>query len=280
MSADGKRTERFSKVPDFIFEDQDLTPEARLVAAWLAGRQETFEIRVEPMLQKFLGLSERVWQKNVKPQLEKKGWWRSTRVKLADGKYHWSHQFSERGLPTEFVEPPTPNSRRDAESKNAFGSPAMPMSSESPDNHAEVDQAENTSPPKPTIDEIVEAAVWMKNKSGDSINNLQAYRAAIRRRLTAEGATSEDQNIVSIFRSETDAANRRETTLQALKAHPRFEIIPIGEELTTAWNAFLKHACQDVFESSSSYLEAQESEKRRFKIFLTTRWPSIKSTDR
>ncbi|RLJ64590.1 hypothetical protein [Sulfurisoma sediminicola] len=86
------KKERFSVVPDRILEDRRLSLAARAVAAWLHGRADGFEVRVEAMRTRFLGLSEKSWRA-IRKEFELVGWWRSRREKVADGKFTWSHTF-------------------------------------------------------------------------------------------------------------------------------------------------------------------------------------------
>ncbi|MCL5980736.1 MAG: hypothetical protein M1488_08700 [Gammaproteobacteria bacterium] len=84
---------RFGVVPDYILESSALSLDTRAVAAWLAGRSDGFEIRVEAM-RRILGLSEAKWGR-VKKELEKEGWWRSLCRRDQQGRIVWQNHFQD-----------------------------------------------------------------------------------------------------------------------------------------------------------------------------------------
>lgn len=91
---------RFGVVPDSVLEDQTLSLETRAVAAWLAGRSDGFEIRVEAMRTRFLGVSEKRWR-SIRKDMEVKGWWRSSKAPTGPrGRFEWTHEFSLEGFST------------------------------------------------------------------------------------------------------------------------------------------------------------------------------------
>lgn len=84
---------RFGIVPDYILEHPALSHDTRSVAAWLAGRSDGFEVRVESM-RRILGLSESRWAR-IKKELEKEGWWRSLRHRDEQGRIVWQNHFQD-----------------------------------------------------------------------------------------------------------------------------------------------------------------------------------------
>lgn len=88
-----KNKNRFGIVPDEILENKNLSFQARLVAAWLAGRSDEFIVRIGS-LRRILGLSSDSSWKRVRKELEEVGWWASTKKQEKPGGcLVWSHYF-------------------------------------------------------------------------------------------------------------------------------------------------------------------------------------------
>ena len=90
---------RFGIVPNALLEDKRLSLQARALAAWLIGRADGFEIRVEA-LKKMLGITDKIWV-SVRKELEKVGWWKSEKFRVPSDKgknkgrpiFKWDHEF-------------------------------------------------------------------------------------------------------------------------------------------------------------------------------------------
>ena len=90
---------RFGIVPNALLEDKRLSLQARALAAWLIGRADGFEIRVEA-LKKMLGITDKIWV-SVRKELEKVGWWKSEKFRVPSDKgknkgrpiFKWEHEF-------------------------------------------------------------------------------------------------------------------------------------------------------------------------------------------
>lgn len=207
-----KHRRRFGIVPDHILENKLLSFEARTVAAWLSGRQNGFVIKVETMKSFFIGLSDKRW-KSAREQLERVGWWRSSRIKLANGKFAWRHEFSDEGfdLDSEDEEDsPGPPLRMDGHRTDEEGRAAESESADKPDNHKdrhkEFYQSKTTTTTKSSkvvadIDEILEAAFWQQQCKGKPIGNIPGWRHGVRKRLETHGASTEDINTLILWRA-------------------------------------------------------------------------------
>lgn len=86
-----KNRNRFSIVPDSLLEEKTISLPARLVAAWLVGRSDNFEIRIAD-LRRILDISEPAWSR-IRRELEGVGWWSSERKSGPGGIFVWEHFF-------------------------------------------------------------------------------------------------------------------------------------------------------------------------------------------
>lgn len=98
-----KNKNKFGIVPDFLLENRILSLQARCVAAWLVGRSDNFEIRIES-LRRMLGISENGWR-TIRKELEFAGFWKSFRKSDEKGIFFWEHVFEYSG---ETTIPPEP----------------------------------------------------------------------------------------------------------------------------------------------------------------------------
>lgn len=130
----------FGIVPNALLEDKRLSLQARALAAWLVGRGDGFEIRIEA-LQKMLGISDKIWV-SARRELEKVGWWNSRKFRVPSEKeknqgrpvFRWQHEF-------EFLEGSIciPPFSRDANCMDAKGGDKQTRS-----NHEDINQKEKT----------------------------------------------------------------------------------------------------------------------------------------
>ena len=89
----------FGIVPNALLEDKRLSLQARALAAWLVGRADGFEIRIEA-LKKMLGITDKIWV-SVRKELEKVGWWKSEKFRVPSEQrknkgrpiFKWQHTF-------------------------------------------------------------------------------------------------------------------------------------------------------------------------------------------
>ena len=182
---------RFGVVPDHILENKEMSLDARAVAAWLAGRQDGFTIRVEAMRTIFLGIGEKRWN-GIRKELENAGWWRSDRRPTGPrGRFVWTHEFSDEGFLDDSTIPPF---GMDAQSNHASSRHAGEGGNHKELNHKEVNQEEvNQKPPlpptrggkemggTPSIDELLKAAQWDAEQAGQKIG--RGWLVAVKKRM-------------------------------------------------------------------------------------------------
>ena len=130
----------FGIVPNSLLEDKRLSLQARALAAWLVGRADGFEIRIEA-LKKMLGISDKIWV-SARRELENVGWWNSRKFRVPSEKeknqgrpvFRWQHEF-------EFLEGSTciPPFSMDANCMDAKGGDKQTRS-----NHEDINQKEKT----------------------------------------------------------------------------------------------------------------------------------------
>lgn len=229
-----RHSRRFGIVADRILENKDITLEARAVAAWLTGRQDGFVIRVEAMKNIFLGLSDKRW-KSVRIQLERIGWWRSTKIKTPNGKYVWSHEFCDEGFCDvveqrhEITIPPqgSDGERTDAAGKAAGNANATVTDYHQDVNHQEDNQTTTTVKPYVVescdIDALVDAAVWQQQNGGKPIANLSAWRQFVRRRIMSHGPNAEDIDTLDRWREATALKKCGATSVAVSHTDPIFK---------------------------------------------------------
>jgi hypothetical protein len=200
-----RHSRRYGIVADHILENKELSLGARAVAAWLAGRQDGFSIRVEAMCKRFLGIGEKQW-KSVRKELEMVGWWRSTRSPSGErGRFVWFHEFCDEGfggVDGETTIPPlsTDGQSMDARSTHAHGG----------GNHNEVSTNKNltTTTPNPSsktkpevggggggedIDRLIDAACWQQSQV-EAIRNKAGFRTKLRTRMESQGVSEDDRD--------------------------------------------------------------------------------------
>lgn len=79
----------YSIVPNSIFEDKELSINAKICIAWLIGRPSGWYLIISQMCSA-LNISERQWA-TAKKELIASGLFEQKKIKKPDGKYEWNH---------------------------------------------------------------------------------------------------------------------------------------------------------------------------------------------
>lgn len=142
----------FGIVPNALLEDKRLSLQARALAAWLVGRADGFEIRIEA-LKKMLGISDKIWV-SARRELETVGWWTSRKFRVPSEKeknqgrpvFRWEHEF-------EFLEGSTciPPFSRDANCMDAKGGDKQTRS-----DHEDLKQKEKTTTTSDAVEDFAQ----------------------------------------------------------------------------------------------------------------------------
>jgi len=195
---------------------------ARVVLAWLLGREDGWEIRIGHMC-RVLGLTDKSWPR-IRDELRSAGFFESTRLKADGGRFEWRNAVTDAPL---YAIPPKrgdgsalaaqhsrnsaaastiPPKRMDGGSRDADGGGYQRLV-----DHPVLTTTTNTLGGGGSgWDEQIAAAVWAEGRAGRQIKNRGGFTATLRKRLDAAGPTDDDLVQLADYRAALAADARRE----------------------------------------------------------------------
>lgn len=246
-----RRRQRWSAVPDSVLEAVGMSFGARVVLAWLIGREDGWEIRIGHMC-RVLGLTDKSWPR-IRDELRSAGFFASVRRKAEGGRFEWEHTITDSPLyaippkwgggsqhPVTVAKHPRnsaaasaiPPDRMDGAGRDAGGG----------DYQKVVDHPVLTTHHRGggggQWDEQIEAAIWAEGRAGRQIKNRAGFAVTLRRRLDEAGQTQDDLVQLNDYRVAL-AAEARRAEQRAVASRPLESPDP---EALAAGNRFLDSA--------------------------------------
>lgn len=222
----------YSVVPDHVLEARDLKATTRLILAWVLGRPNGWEYRIQAMLQR-LGIKDTAWR-SARKELIAGGWLTQIKQRQSNGTLVWINEFTDE---------PINNSHTPIRVFSTHGQTTRGSDTPKP---ISLNQYQDSPPPTPSISEatgntkrggtggpseddlrdLTDAVLAQYKLAGRAVRDESALRQKIRRTRIA-GLLPEDLDLLEAHRTarhrstESSPSERIAVLVSTLREYPQ-----------------------------------------------------------
>lgn len=253
----------YRSAPIGVLEDQRLSSESKVLVTWALMHSNGWETHIGHAL-KMLGISQGIWDRRVREELIRSGYFvQSVGRGVKDGRevMIWANIFTDTPLLYLHFE----------------GIENEGLRNEGITKTRKVNKGLKQQQPAAAcdIDELIEALLWEKKKSGKTIHTSRGgWENSIRKVKKAEGLTAADRTTIEDYRKYKQRLAAKKPQSEEVVVPSLVEIIrPEGTDLALAWDEFRISRDARPYKNIAvmAFEEAGKLERAAFDRFLANR---------